>query len=453
MKYLTFINTGEVDTKAMTLIGASTKRDDAKLIGFFGSGFKYALAALLRIGATPIIYSGTRKIEITTREETFRDKTFNVICIDGKETSMTVESGPDWSAVDAIREIYSNAIDEGLVNKVMYDEEPTGVQGVTVVSIPINCNEIQFVIDNWEDYFFDTKGKEPIVSTDYVDLYINEQKLARMLPDETSRRFPVYRAGIVCEKSTADKAFFSYNFVPERVPDSVVHKLSEARTLEYSYAARTTMCEALWRLNDYEVCKEFLIFIANNDDAAEGMILLHDLDNNTPSSAWRSVVRDTKITSHEALAQEEREAAEGELIISNRLYKFFASEGLLSGKFFSARAGAFKMKEPTHAQKETLIRACMFCAKNYGITIDPDTVSVAKMDSQYMAITFNGVIIINTLYLDKGYKDTVKCLIEEWLHITTDAKDEDYSMHHAYLNLLLSIGNEMEAKGVELYAN
>jgi hypothetical protein len=453
MKYLTFINTGEVDTKAMTLIGASTKRDDAKLIGFFGSGFKYALAALLRIGATPIIYSGTHKIEITTREETFRDKTFRVICIDGKETSMTVESGPDWSAVDAIREIYSNAIDEGLVNKVMYDEKPTGVQGVTVVSIPINCDEIQFVVDNWGDYFLDTKNKTPIVSTDLLDLYINEQKLGRKLSDETPRRFPLYRAGMVCDKSPSSKAFFSYNFIPERRPHSIAHKLNEARTLEYSYSSKNAMCEALWRLPDYEVCKEFLTFIASTPDTPEYIILVSDLENNTPSSAWRSVVRDTKITSHQALAQEEREALEGELIVPDRLYKFFASEGLLSGKFFSARAGAFKMKEPTPAQKETLVRACMFCAKNYGINIDPDTVSVARMDSQHMAVTFNGVIIINTLYLDKGYKDAVKCIIEEWLHITTGAKDEDYSMHHAYLDLLLSIGNEMEAKGVDLYAN
>jgi hypothetical protein len=78
------------------------------------------------------------------------------------------------------------------------------------------------------------------------------------------------------------------------------------------------------------------------------------------------------------LKQEEREAQKENLSSPNRLYAFFASEGLLSGKFFSARAGAFKMKEPTHAQKETLIRATEFCAKNYGINIDPDTVSVAR---------------------------------------------------------------------------
>jgi alkylated DNA nucleotide flippase Atl1 len=42
---------------------------------------------------------------------------------------------------------------------------------------------------------------------------------------------------------------------------------------------------------------------------------MSDLENNTPSSAWRSVVRDTKITSNQALAQEEREALEGELIV------------------------------------------------------------------------------------------------------------------------------------------
>jgi hypothetical protein len=453
MKYLTFINTGEVDTKAMTIIGASTKRDDAKLIGFFGSGFKYALAALLRIGATPVIYSGTRKIEITTREEAFRDKAFRIICIDGKETSMTVESGPDWSAVDAVREIYSNAIDEGLVHKLINSGETKGAKDTTTISIPINCEDIEFVVENWEDYFLDTRGRMPVVSTDKIDLYINEQKLARLLPYSSPRRFPLYRAGMVCDKTSTDKSFFSYNFVPERNPDALAHKLNESRTLEYHHTARYAICEAIWRLDDYDVCKSFLDFIADNPDTVEYTILTADLENNTPSGAWRDVVRKAKITSQEALKQEQREVSNGELIIPNRLYAFFASEGLLSGKLFSARAGTLDMREPTEEQKKTLVRATEFCRKHYDINIDPNTVSVARMADNCMAITFNGFIIVNVLYLDKGYKTTVKCLIEEWLHITTGAKDEDYSMHHAYLNLLLSIGNEMEAKGVNLYAN
>jgi hypothetical protein len=73
--------------------------------------------------------------------------------------------------------------------------------------------------------------------------------------------------------------------------------------------------------------KSFLDFIADNPDTVEYTILTADLENNTPSGAWRDVVRKAKITSQEALKQEQREVSNGELIIPNRLYAFFASEG------------------------------------------------------------------------------------------------------------------------------
>jgi hypothetical protein len=152
------------------------------------------------------------------------------------------------------------------------------------------------------------------------------------------------------------------------------------------------------------------------------------------------------------LKQEQREVSDGELIIPNRLYAFFASEGLLSGKLFSARAGTLDMREPTEEQKKTLVRATEFCRKHYDINIDPNTVSVARMADKY-GNYIQWLHHCQRLVPGQRIQDAVKCLIEEWLHITTGAKDEDYSMHHAYLNLLLSIGNEMEAKGVNLYAN
>ena len=44
MNYLMIENKGVLDTEALVLIGASTKRDEEGKIGFFGSGNKYALA-------------------------------------------------------------------------------------------------------------------------------------------------------------------------------------------------------------------------------------------------------------------------------------------------------------------------------------------------------------------------------------------------------------------------
>ena len=106
-------NNGEIDSKALTLLGASSKRGDSSKIGMFGSGNKYALAYLIRNGFQVDIYSGTRKVLVETKREEFREQTFDVIYIDGEKTSITTQTGPQWSFWQAIREIYSNAIDEG----------------------------------------------------------------------------------------------------------------------------------------------------------------------------------------------------------------------------------------------------------------------------------------------------------------------------------------------------
>jgi len=46
--FLKIQSKGEIETEAFTLIGASSKRNDETKIGYFGSGLKYSIAALLR---------------------------------------------------------------------------------------------------------------------------------------------------------------------------------------------------------------------------------------------------------------------------------------------------------------------------------------------------------------------------------------------------------------------
>ena len=48
MKIIKITSKGEIDERAFSLLGASSKRDDNTKIGMFGSGLKYSLAYLLR---------------------------------------------------------------------------------------------------------------------------------------------------------------------------------------------------------------------------------------------------------------------------------------------------------------------------------------------------------------------------------------------------------------------
>lgn len=154
MTYIMIQNRGEFDPLGLQLLGASTKRDNDDQIGLFGSGFKYALAWLLRNGQPPRIFSGKTEIPITTEQVTFRGQTFKRMVIGGKPTSLTVDTGPRWQAADVFREVWSNALDEGGEELARYCPAAVGAAGYTRVFLQ-RTPEMLGVLDNWDRYFCD----------------------------------------------------------------------------------------------------------------------------------------------------------------------------------------------------------------------------------------------------------------------------------------------------------
>src|SRR5690606_25180973 len=97
----------------ISLMGGTTKKDDPNLIGEFGSGMKYVLSYLLRNNLDFKIFIGEDKVDIRTKPEQIRDTTFDIIYINGERSSITSNMGMEWEAWMIIRELYSNALDEG----------------------------------------------------------------------------------------------------------------------------------------------------------------------------------------------------------------------------------------------------------------------------------------------------------------------------------------------------
>lgn len=83
MNYLQIRSKGEIDIQAFTLIGASTKTGDSSKIGMYGSGNKYAISSLLRQKINFKVFSGESEIVFSTSPNTFRDKAFDVILVNG----------------------------------------------------------------------------------------------------------------------------------------------------------------------------------------------------------------------------------------------------------------------------------------------------------------------------------------------------------------------------------
>lgn len=224
-QYLKISNDGLIESDALTLMGASVKEDGK--IGYFGTGNKYALARLLRDGYEIKMFSGLNEIKIGTKLKLFKDKNFNVITINNKDTSITTSTGRDWKLWFAIREFYSNAIDEGgeeftLVNEITPSENKT--------SIFISCNPALLKIyDNIESYFI--INSVPKYRTPVGNVHLKDS------PD-----------GIIFRKSIRvgefPKTLYNYNF------DSL--PITEDRVYRSYYDVKCKIWEALFAIEDEE---------------------------------------------------------------------------------------------------------------------------------------------------------------------------------------------------------
>lgn len=200
MNYLKISNKGLICPEDLMLIGSSTKRDQANKIGMFGSGWKYSLAWLLRNDCKPIIYSGNDEIKIDFNVKMHRTNVVNVITVNDLETSLTTEMGPKWTGWMAIREVLSNAIDEGEHSiTTSWLPEFKGEESITTIYIPMS-SELSEVMLKFDSYF--AFYRKESWSNDTCRLFIKTEE----------SNLNIYRKGIRCyDTNTRSKLDFDFN--------------------------------------------------------------------------------------------------------------------------------------------------------------------------------------------------------------------------------------------------
>ncbi len=109
------ITHGEVSIAALTTFGVSAKEDAGSAIGQFGTGFKYAVATILRNGGEiTISIDGAPARRFYTQPETIRGQEFHMIYLEGHgPLGLTTHVGKNWAMWMAFRELHSNTLDEG----------------------------------------------------------------------------------------------------------------------------------------------------------------------------------------------------------------------------------------------------------------------------------------------------------------------------------------------------
>ena len=261
--YILIQNRGEFDPLGLELLGASTKRDNPSQIGLFGSGFKYALAWLLRNNQPPRIFSGTTEVHVSTEPVTFRGQDFTRIFINGRPTSLTTDTGPRWQAPAVVREIWANALDEGEAEIVSNPSTIKGAPGLTRVYLEATP-EIAEVFDHWDQYFAD---RMPAIHTN---------RYGRVL-DPSDVPTNIYVRGV-----WATALFGRFRFSYDLIDDGGL--LNEERQLADSPQFCRVFRGLLSHIDRASILKELLL--------AEGSIELATLKWLSPSSKWADLLSD-----------------------------------------------------------------------------------------------------------------------------------------------------------------
>ena len=223
---------GLIDIRAFTTFGLHAKPNSTNPIGKFGTGLKYAVATLLRLGCKVRVFIGTTEYEFITVDDKFRDVDVK-LCRMRKRASIlkkwsyeplpfTTDHGKFWEIWQAFRELESNTRDEGGTTQM------TGIPSPYKTLIVIEGDE-------------------------YENAYINRSLI--FLPDALTERKGDDRVQVFNEPSKyiywrGDRLFdlekpsvYTYNILDEMT-------LTEDRTLKYVWEAQAKIAAYVARSKD-----------------------------------------------------------------------------------------------------------------------------------------------------------------------------------------------------------
>jgi hypothetical protein len=161
MKTLTFHNNTTLDPLSFQTMGLSVKQEGS--FGMFGTGLKYALATLLRMGDKVEIVTEGQRFYFDTREGEFRGEAFSFVQCNGEDIGFTTQLGKCWEAWMAYRELYCNAQDEG--GDVELGEKPEATTQVIV------RGDVLAEVHSSRCLWFLPSGQKPIWENDQLEIH------------------------------------------------------------------------------------------------------------------------------------------------------------------------------------------------------------------------------------------------------------------------------------------
>jgi hypothetical protein len=400
MKYLKIANDGILDIRLVALMGGTTKENDKYKIGQFGTGLKYTLAFLFRNNLHFRIFAGEQEIEISLDEEIIQEEKFEIICINGHRTSITTKMGRDWKAWMIIRELWSNALDEGNASRYV-TSNPAGEAGRTSFFIQVD-SQIQTVLDEWEKYFI--HGIQPWFENSEYAIYAGGP----------TRR--LYKNGILIDEKQEFKTMFSYD-----IKDANLNELRE-----FQGSAEWSITEALFKANERVVS-----YLLENitEDYYEGKNMSWETWYSKFGEDWVNAIGNAKLIHPKALDHLKQSGAEVDptwIVVPENLYKQLTKQfERVSALRVSSKIGEFFSDHSEEAESKlkqglVILEACRYpmhpdLTFEFGYFADKRVCARVHFDEKKIYIS-------NTLIQWPLHK-LVAVLIEECEHFQTGFAD------------------------------
>ena len=414
MNYLKISNNGLLESGALTLLGASTKRGDKSKIGKFGTGFKFALAYFLRNDIKPIIYNGKSEILIQVKPMMFNNTKFEVIHIDNTPTSITTEFGADWNLWQALREVYSNAVDEG-GSKIELVKNLEHVTGTTAVYLPLNEN-IKLFYSQMDKYF--AYNRKPIYDNGKYTIY-----------DKIDDKSIIYRKGIRVATVTG---LYDYDF--EEFP------INESRTPLNSWTTGEKVNELLIKIDDVKIIRNIMDNLQYEQyiesSSYQNIISIFG----TPSTAWEEALNGHIVVTPneiEFLTTKQKSQA---VVVSNQFkQKLNTHLDITTSQSLHIGDKNFIEKEPT-AETVKLVNFAIETLNGEGFNIGEDITYVSFSDKKVLgaADVVKDIVYISNDLGTYGISEVLAVLIEENIHIKTKAEDYTREFQNAAIRETVS---------------
>jgi hypothetical protein len=404
MNYLKISNKGILDIEALTLLGASSKRDDDTKIGQYGSGNKFALAYLLRNNYEVTILTGGFQIFLTTKKKKFRDKEFDIILVNNKETSITTEFGKDWTLGQAIRELYCNAIDEG-EHIMEFVADINNEPNKTSFYIK-SREEINNYVSNFNNYFAEKKK------------VLFECPYGKIL-EKNGTNLNLYRKGVRCME-TNKQSTYDYD-----LSDVLI---DENRLVKFTWQVPSLIWNLIYQCDDEHVIKNILNNSHNTDFIECIPSDFESVDTDLMSETYKNVIKSIKLAPKSMGSLVAENEIKQTSILPDTIYRHAAKiiDKDIDSKYKISQNGFYIEIDLNNEQQDKLNQVLeFFNGHDYNI---PCNITAARFEKKHdygFADLKNNRIIISESCLNKDIETIKKSILEFYICLKHNIKNTE----------------------------